>query len=280
VRDEVNATCARARELLSRALAESPPRLDWAALAVAALDECVVPEQIEQVLDAYAQRVRTALGDKRDALSQVQALKRVLADEEGFSGDRDTYQAPENSFLTKVLERRAGLPITLSVLYLEVARRTGIPLFGVSFPGHFLVACEAERGKLVVDPFAAGQVLTEEGCADLLARVAPQVKFNPRLLSPATVPAIASRMLQNLKRTYLATSDGGRALQVIDLLLLITPDHPGELRARAALLRAIGAYRAALADVERCLALSPDSPDQESLRLTAQALRQQVDFLH
>jgi regulator of sirC expression with transglutaminase-like and TPR domain len=277
---EVNATCARARELLTRALCERPPRLDWAALAVSALNGSVALERIEVALDAYAERVRLVLGERQDALSQVQALKRVLADEEGFSGNTNTGQKPDNSFLTKVLEQRTGLPITLSVLYLEVARRAGIPLFGVSFPGHFLVACEADRGKLVMDPFQSGQVLTEEGCADLLARVAPQIKFTPRLLAPASVPAITSRMLQNLKRTYLAMGEGGRALQVIDLLLLIAPDHPGELRARAALLSAIGAYRAALADVERCLELSPDSPDQESLRLTAQALRQQVDFLH
>jgi regulator of sirC expression with transglutaminase-like and TPR domain len=270
-----------ARELLARALGATPPRLDWAALAVGTLDQpelAIAP--VEEALEAFARRVRLFLGGSVDALSQAQALRRVLGEEEGFWGDTEHYDAPENSFLQRVLQRRLGLPITLSVLYLEVARRADIPLFGVAFPGHFLVACEAERGKLVMDPFQGGQVLTEQGCEELLTRVAPQIRFNPRMLVPAGVPAITSRMLNNLKRIYLARSEGEHALQVIDLLLQITPDHPGDLRARAAILASQGAYRAALADLERCLELSPDAPDQETLRMTVRALRQQLELLH
>lgn len=282
---ELSPRCPVARRLLSNALTADPPRLDWAALAVAALDDPGVDVgRMEQRLDALATRVQAQLPSLRmgghEMLAQVQALRHVLADEEGLSGDTERYDAPENSFIQRVLERRAGLPISLSVIYLEVARRARIPLFGVSFPGHFLVACVAAEEKLVMDPFEGGKVLTEAGCADLLARVAPQVRFHPRMLAPATVPAIAARMLNNLKRLYLARGEGERALQVLDLLLLITPDHPGELRARAAVLAAIGAFRAALADVERCLELSPDAPDLQSLQLTARALRHQMDFLH
>lgn len=271
----------RARKLLLRALDADPPRLDAAALGIAALE---YPEldlrRCERSLSALADRVRSRrTGD--GLLEGIQALRVVLADEEGFHGNLDDYQDPDNSFLNRLLERKVGLPITLSVLYLEVARRAKVPLFGVSFPGHFLVACELEVDrKVVLDPFHGGALLTEAGCEDLLRKVAPQVKFTPRMLVPATVRAISYRMLNNLKRLYLDRGDGDRALGVVDLMLTLAPDHPGELRARAAILSALGAYRAALRDVERCLELSPDAPDHDSLMMTARALRQRVEFLN
>jgi len=260
----------RARALLTEGLGAEPPRLDLAACAVAALeDEALDVEQVLHTLDALAARVRALEPGRLDALGRAQALRRVLADEEGFWGDGDTYDAPENSFLDRVLSRKKGLPITLAVVYLEVARRAGVPLFGVSFPGHFLVACPSEDGKLVLDP-----------CQDLLAKVAPQVRFQPRLLSPAPAKVIVWRMLNNLKRSWLERTQGERAARAVDLLLQLHPDHPGELRARATILSALGAYRAALADVERCLELSPDAPDQAQLELTAQALRHRLEFLN
>ncbi len=268
------------RTLLSRALSAEPPRLDLAALAVASLDADADEAAVLARLDALADLVRERLSPGASPLEQVQALARFLADEEGFRGDTQRYHAPENSFIDRVLERKMGLPILLSVVYLEVARRSGIPLYGVSFPGHFVVALDSGSGKLVVDPFHGGRILTEEGCRELLAEVAPQVRFTPSMISPASVKAITYRMLTNLKRTWLDRSDGERALEAIDLMLFIAPDHPGELRARAAVLSALGAYRAALADIERCLELSPDAPDLEALRLTARALRQRVDFLN
>jgi regulator of sirC expression with transglutaminase-like and TPR domain len=278
----LEARTRRARQLLVRALEADPPRLDAAALGIAALED---PEldlrRCERSFAALADRVRDQrAGD--GLLEGVQALRAVLADEEGFRGSsEEDYQNPENSFLDRVLERKVGLPITLSVLYLEVARRARVPLFGVSFPGHFLVAGELGGGrKLVLDPFHGGTLLTEAGCEDLLRRVAPQVKFSPGMLVAASVRTIAYRMLNNLKRVYLEQGDGDRALGVVDLMLTLAPDHPGELRARATILSALGAYRAALRDVERCLELSPDAPDQDSLRMTAKALRHRVELLN
>ncbi|HVE81919.1 MAG TPA: tetratricopeptide repeat protein, partial [Myxococcales bacterium] len=269
------------RELLLKALDAEPPRLDGAALAIAALEYPEVDLRwCERSLGVLAERVRSLrAGD--GPLEGVQALRSVLADEEGYRGNHDDYQDPDNSFLNRLLERKVGLPITLSVLYLEVARRARVPLFGVSFPGHFLVAIELDEDrKLVLDPFNSGDLLTEAGCEDLLRRVAPQVKFTPAMLVPATVRAISYRMLNNLKKIYLDRGDGDRALGVVDLMLTLAPDHPGELRARANILSALGAYRAALRDVERCLELSPDAPDHDSLVMTAKALRQRVELLN
>ena len=166
------------------------------------------------------------------------------------------------------------------MVYLEVARRVGIPIFGVSFPGHFLLATEIDGAKLAIDPFAGGELLTESGCQELLRKVAPQIRFQPKMLVPANVKVIVSRMLNNLKRSYLDSAEHERALRVLDLLLMLAPDHPGDLRTRAGLLSAVGAYRAALADVERCLTISPHAPDHQQLRWTATALRERVDTLN
>lgn len=272
----------RARALLKEALESVPQRLDWAAVAVAALEHPEVDlEFCERVLDGYAERVRERIAGSTDLFEQIQALRHVLGVEEGFRGHRlDDTDLIENSFLDQVLIRKVGLPITLSVVYLEVARRVGVPIFGVSFPGHFLLACEIGGSKLAIDPFAGGEILTETGCQALLRKVAPQIRFHPRMLVPASVKVISSRMLNNLKRLYLDSDEREQALRVLDLLLVLTPDHPGDLRTRAGLLSSLGAYRAALKDVERCLSISPHAPDSRQLRWTASALRERVDTLN
>jgi regulator of sirC expression with transglutaminase-like and TPR domain len=276
-----------ARERLISALAADPPRLDLAALAIAALAHpCLDVAGCLHTLDALAAHVqleaeRNAGAGKRDpALNQLSALRHVLADVEGFRGNTDDYGSPDNSFLDCVLEKKVGLPITLSIVYLEVARRAGIPLYGVPFPGHFLVAREVGDHKLVLDPFHGGEILTETGCRELLERVAPQLRFEPQMLTPAPVELITYRMLANLRRVYLEREDAERGLAVVDLLLLLAPNHPGELRTRAGLYAAMGAYRAALRDVERCLELSPEAPDRERLELTARELRDRAALLN
>lgn len=273
-----------ARERLVSALAADPPRLDLAALAIATLAH---PELDAagclHTLDALAARVQVEVerhSERGEYLGQLQALRHVLADIEGFRGNEDDYHCPDNSFLDCVLERKVGLPITLSVVYLEVARRAGIRLYGVPFPGHFLVACEAGDHKLVMDPFHEGNILTVTGCEELLKRVAPQLKFDVSMLAPAPVELITYRMLSNLRRVYLERKDAERGLPVVNLLLLLAPNHPGELRTRAEFLTSLGAYGAALKDVEKCLELSPEAPDRERLKITARELRERASLLN
>jgi regulator of sirC expression with transglutaminase-like and TPR domain len=273
-----------ARERLVSALAADPPRLDLAALAIATLaNPSLDAPACLHTLDALAARVQLEVErhlEEGPSLARLRALRHVLADIEGFRGNDQDYYAPENSFLDHVLEHKVGLPITLSVVYLEVARRAGISLYGVAFPGHFLVACNAGNHKLVIDPFHNGDILTETGCEELLKRVAPQLRFDPAKLSPAPVELITYRMLSNLKRVYLEREDAERGLTVVDLLLLLAPDHPGELRTRAVLQSQVGAFRAALKDVERCLELSPEAPDRERLELMARDLRERLANLN
>lgn len=269
----------RAQKLLKAAL--DAQRLDLAALAVAALEYPELDEQgCVQMLEMYAGRVRSMVPPNPTLLQQIQALKRVLADEEGFRGNSTRYHAPENSFLNRVLERKVGLPIALAVVYLEVARRAGIPMFGVNFPGHFLIAGESAAGKLVVDPFHGGTALTPDGCADLLKEMAPQMKFQTEMITPAAMNTIVSRMLNNLKRVYLEANDNERALKAVSLLLVLQPKSPADLRVRAHVLCALGAFKAALRDVERCLELSPDAPDKVGLEMARKALKEKVEHLN
>ncbi|HLL02088.1 MAG TPA: transglutaminase-like domain-containing protein [Myxococcaceae bacterium] len=273
-----------ARERLVSALAADPPRLDLAALAIATLaNPTLEVAACLHTLDALAARVQLEVErhlDESEFLARLRALRHVLADIEGFRGNHRDYFAAENSFLDHVLEHKVGLPITLSVVYLEVARRAGIPLYGVAFPGHFLVACNAGDHKLVIDPFNNGDILTEHGCEELLKRVAPQLRFDTSKLAPAPVELITYRMLSNLKRIYLEKDDAERGLTVVDLLLLLAPDHPGELRTRAMLLMKVGAYRASLKDVDRCLELSPEAPDRERLELMSKELHERLANLN
>ena len=272
----------RARALLSEGLGSEPPRLDLAACAVAALeDEALDLGRVLHTLDALGARVRALEPERLDALGRVAGAAAGPGRRGRASGGTPTPTTrPRTASSTRCWSGRRACP---SPSPSSTSRSPGaprVPLFGVSFPGHFLVACPSEDGKLVVDPFQGGKILTEAGCQDLLAKVAPQVRFQPRLLSPAPAKVIVWRMLNNVKRAWLERTQGERAARAVDLLLQLHPDHPGELRARATILSALGAYRAALADVERCLELSPDAPDQAQLELTAQALRHRLEFLN
>lgn len=260
-------------ELLA-ALAQAPPRLDLATIAIARLrDARLDPAPVLARLDELSRRVVA-----HRELGPLDALITVLADEEGFEGDRETYDSPENSWLDRVLERKRGLPILLSVLYLEVGRRAGVPLAGVALPSHFVVRTLGEPAT-IVDPFYKGRILTRDDCARLVERAMPGTPLTDELLEPATAHAIAWRMVNNLKASFIRRDRMDLALEAVDLLLAMKPGHPAELRARAQLLSKLGAFRAALADVERCLesAAGDDAPE---LRRFAQELRARIGMLH
>ena len=136
------------------------------------------------------------LRDTRTSETAVDVLNAYLFDEEGFSGNRDRYDDPSKAFY-EVLERRTGIPITLALVYMEVARRAGIQIDGVNFPGHFLMRFT----PLILDPFHRGARLSENDCRRLLQRhVGEEAAFDPALLAPATKLQMLTRVLLNLKR--------------------------------------------------------------------------------
>jgi regulator of sirC expression with transglutaminase-like and TPR domain len=191
----------------------------------------------------------------------VQALNSYLFDELGFVGNRKQYEDPRNSCLNEVLERRTGIPITMSVVYMEVARRAGLRIDGVNFPGHFLVRCCEGKPRtgagLIIDPFHGGALLTEHDCRMLLQRhVGDEVAFSKSLLASATRPQVISRMLLNLKRLYVHMRSFPQAREVTEMLLALTPSSLSELRDRGLLAYHLNDFTAALRDLQAYLKLS------------------------
>lgn len=196
--EELRAAAITGLALELRAAAEVG-RLDRAALTIAELDDAPVDRRaVLAALDDWGAAVQAAGGGDRYA--GMDALTRLLGRDLGFTGDRDTYDHPDNSFLPKVLARRRGLPITLSILYLEVARRAELPLFGIALPGHFVVGYRVGDGVTVTDPFAGGALCARADLEALVARAGG--RFHPAMLSPATPVEIVARVLRNLLGSY------------------------------------------------------------------------------
>jgi regulator of sirC expression with transglutaminase-like and TPR domain len=205
-----------------------------------------------------------------DLGQRVRALNRFLFEQEGFGGNLDDFYDPRNSFLDQVIKRRTGIPITLSLLYVEVARQVGIPAFGVGFPGHFLVRVGDEgEGLLMLDPFSRGISLDLADLDRRLAEVygddALRVEANPGLLRPATRHEVLVRMLSNLKALFLRGGDLGQALIAVDGLLALSPDSPTDLRDRGLIYRELGYSLGAAADLRRYLRLASDAEDSAEL---------------
>jgi regulator of sirC expression with transglutaminase-like and TPR domain len=227
------------------------------------LDPSPTLDRLEAMGDAARRLVgQQASGDRHQSvLAQIRALNEYLFGELHFSGNSDRYEDPRNSCLNEVLARRTGIPITLSLVYLEVARRAGIDVEGINFPGHFLVRCaDADRGGrgLIIDPFHEGTLLSEHDCRALLERHAgPDVLFSRTLLTPATRQQILVRMLLNLKRIYVQMRSFPQARVVTELLLALTPSALSELRDRGLLAYHLQDFAAALRDLEEYLRLAP-----------------------
>lgn len=269
-------TAEIARRNLIRLSAQEPPDLARAALAIAReeypeLDE----ERYLRKLDELAAQTRAGLPSGASVERRVGRLSSFLFHELGFAGNRADYHDPRNSFLNEVLDRRTGIPITLSLVYLEVGRRCGLDVHGVGFPGHFLCKVMLQgEGELVVDPFHRGQLLgIDELRRRYRAAVGEAVPFDPRVLRPARPREILVRMLQNLKTVYQRRGDAPRALSAVDRMLLLAPDNLRGLRDRAELCEELGGAAAAAAALERVLELEPSAVDTGELRARVRKLR-------
>jgi regulator of sirC expression with transglutaminase-like and TPR domain len=215
---------------------------------------------------------------------QADAISDHLYGQLGFRGNEQEYYDPRNSLLPDVLERKLGIPITLALVYCEVARRAGVRARGVSFPGHFLVrvdsASEEER-YVVVDPFFGGRRLDTPALQRLLERTSPGQKLSPaEHLAVATPRTMLVRMLINLKWIYATRGDSARALLALDRIISLTPDSIPALRERGMLAAKLGAVEAARADLSRLLELVPQAPDASSIRERLAELRAKASVLN
>jgi regulator of sirC expression with transglutaminase-like and TPR domain len=233
-------------------------------------------------LDSLADRVRSRISELGEPAQSIRALNAVLFEEEGFRGNRDDYYDVRNSFLNDVLDRKLGIPITLSLLYMEVARRVGFPLFGVGMPGHFLAKhYDVEGRQVLIDPYHGGRVLTPAECQRRMEEIyAGQIAFHADHLMPVNRRQILIRMLNNLKSIYLATRNLRKALPVVDLILAIYPRSPEDVKQRAILRQTMGNLRGAIDDLEDYLKMLPDASDAEEMRATSLALRQTLALMN
>ena len=189
--------------------------------------------------------------------AQVATLSAYLYDERGFDGDRSTYDDPRNSCLNDVLDRRAGIPITLAVVYIEVARRAGLQVDGVNFPGHFLLRSGGDERGFLIDPFDRGTILTANACRDLFyEHVGQDVAFDARQLAVCSKRQILIRILANLKNAYVRLHAYSQARDASTLMVALDPPALTELRDRGLLSLQLNDHGVALRDLETFLHLT------------------------
>jgi len=218
-------------------------------------------------VNEWSDAVRQRLEGSRDVERIVDAINRLLFDEEGFHGENDDYYDPRSALLSETLERHAGLPMTLSVLYIEMSRRVGVEVSGVALPGRFLVKFSGASGHIVVDPFDGGRVLSNVELQQLLDEVyGGGVRLREHHLRSFTAKEILARELAHLKSAYLARRDLPHAAASIDRLLILDANDAYELRDRAAVAMQMHAYNTAIECFERYVALMPHAEDGARVR--------------
>ena len=221
-----------------------------------------------------AEEVRDRIGAERHPLTVAAGLSRYLFSELGFTGTEDGYFDPRSSFLNDVLDHRTGIPLSLSLVYMEVARRAGFEVLGVGLPGHFIVKHPHPTDEIFVDPFNGGQVLSPEDCAAKVGQIyGGAVSFQPFMLGAVTKRQILSRAIHNLKTIYLASRQREKALGMVELLLLLAPWDLDEIRDRGMLRYQLGELEGAVEDLECYLEYSRDAGDVETVKRNVRAMR-------
>ncbi|MCH8224797.1 MAG: transglutaminase family protein [Chloroflexi bacterium] len=228
-------------------------------------------------LDSLAEGVAGRLDASRDPLFCVNTLSEYLFDELGFQGNLDDYYDPRNSFLNEVLQRRLGIPITLSLVCIEVGKRLDIPLLGVSMPGHFLLRHQGEE-NLYIDPFNKGILLSEEECAQRLQQVTQaNVPWDPSYLAPVSNRDFVARILRNLKNIYLQRQDHDHAIMTIDRLIVLQPEATLERRDRGIVRYNLGRHEESLEDLTIYLDSDPEGGNVADVERLVRHLRDLLD---
>ena len=253
------------------------PEIDLAraALIVARLEHPGLDVEHELArLDRLATRSRAGGGRADEALAR---LREFLFDEEAFRGNAENYYDPRNSCLNDVLDRKLGIPITLSLLMMEVGRRVGLDIAGVGLPGHFIVGVALRGRRLFLDPFHGGRELTADAARDVVSRaVGRPVKLEPSHWTPCTKPQILVRMLRNLKTIYAKQAQWERALAVVDRLLVLEADSPTHRRDRGTVLVRLGRLWEGAVEWERYLTAHPGVHDADTFRQELRRVRQEL----
>ena len=228
------------------------------------------PGAYADTIQSYADALKPKLGGDIDLPATLTTINRYLFEELGFAGNNTQYDDPRNSYLYEVFDRKLGIPISLAVVQIELTRRLGLPLDGISFPGHFLVRMPVDDGILVMDPYNKGRPVSAD---ELKERASPHLGGSPpddvqliEILAPATHRVILSRMLRNLNGLYQHQEDWERVARTSDRLLKISPETPEPLRDRGLAYRELGYAKGAREDLARYLQKLPNAEDAEAVR--------------
>ncbi len=243
-------------------------------------------------LDLLAREVRTVLGlagageqarlpEEIDRLTVIDAMNQVLFEQEHFQGNQEDYYNPSNSFLNDVLEKRRGIPITLSLLYMEVGRRVGLQIEGIGLPFHFVVRCRLPNGYIYIDPFEKGRLLSEGDCRERIYRIFKRkADFDPLWLEPVSHRQLLVRILTNLKNIYIHHGDYVRALSVCERILLLAPDAALERRDRGIVHFHLKHYARAIRDFTAYVEHAPDGENTDEIQRQIKAIRQMIAMMN
>lgn len=257
---------------------ESAIRLERAALLIGAEDEAEKGLEVSDYLsrlDAWAEEARERMAQRPRGVTPIEAFNSFMFEELGFAGNRNDYYDPRNSYLNEVMDRRTGIPITLSILYMAVGRRAGFEVKGVGLPGHFITRIREldSRESTMVDPFH-GKIIDRDDCQERLDEIySGQVKLRDEHLRAASTPDILVRVLSNLKTVYSRTSLYRQALAAVERILLIKPQAAEELRDRGAYLAQLDRLPEAIAYTAAYLQAAPGSPDAKETLEQLKAMR-------
>ena len=228
------------------------------------------PHHYETVLDSHVAAIRRQLPEGADMQQRLLTLSRYLFEEAGFSGNHDAFYDPRNSYINDVLDRRLGIPLSLALVQMELARRLDVSLEGISFPGHFLVRLQVDDGLLVLDPYHRGRSVDAD---ELRERASPHlggIEIDDQqlltILSPTSNRGIVMRMLRNLKTLYEDQKDIGKALRCADRLVRLAPQHAESIRDRGLLYYELGHLSVAREDLQRYFTLAPEAEDSDAVR--------------
>jgi regulator of sirC expression with transglutaminase-like and TPR domain len=246
--------------------------LDQAALEMACIESPGLdPRPSLENLDRMALDLSARLPGPAEGPEFVRGANQYLFEDLGFRGNEAEYHDPRNSCLNHVLDRRTGIPIALSVVYIEVARRMGQPVVGIGLPGHFIVEYDDGRYSTYIDPFHAGKLLTAEDCRKLAQKIT-RAEVEPSALAPVSTRYILVRMLNNLRAAYFRGKQFAKMAQVMDLLIEAFPGNADYYKARGVARLKLKKYRSAKSDLEMYLEHSPEAEDRAQVTQQLEAI--------
>ncbi|HET8840353.1 MAG TPA: transglutaminase-like domain-containing protein [Ktedonobacteraceae bacterium] len=293
--EEFKAARQRARREFTNLIAEEDAKIDLARLALLIAAEEYPGLDVEQhmahleelaacvrlLLKREEEQPARGLATANEYFDVLHALNTVLFEQEHFRGNRSNYYDPQNSFLNKVLERRLGIPITLSLLYMEVGKRLGLHIEGISLPFQFIVYCSFGETGIYIDPYERGKFLSEDDCRRRLLQIFKHEEdLEAHWLQPVDSKQVLVRLLDNLKHIYIHKGDFQRALQACDRILLLKPQIPIELRDRGVVHFQLKYYARALRDLSAYVELAPQAEDLQEVRQQIKLIRQMIAMMN